>query len=348
MTTAPTLTLGSACSLPETEQQTIQHLWEAILRCEHPAKDALLEVLPGNIHRVKLLADALEAYPPIFEERVLGARKRDLDTLVDLLGKANDANFEMFLPTRALAGRTLVMAELNLWRLFTYVCDEICTEAPGEPTPVKDQVDDWLHGCVFTLLAEDVLGTIAMDEMEDREIRKGAVTKLVHIWENYLTWAVRDFFPLLQATWEARRRIRVSVGTLLGASEIMRLMQAGCDPEFVGFFAHQELSEDERMAFHEFLIGVTTEQIHSLEQFMEISGKASLSPEEAQQALGQELSHPEDSHLGVGAYQFFRERFLQAASRRLRKLPGPKKTAEEYVVLYFLRQEISAKQNNHG
>ena len=157
MTAAPTLTLGSTCSLPDKEQQTIQHLWEAILRCDHPAKDALLEIIPGNIQRVKLLADALEAYPPIFEERVLGTRKRDLDTLVDLLGKANDANFDMFLPTRALAGRTLVMAELNLWRLFTYVCDEICTEAPGEPTPVKDQVDSWLHGCVFTLLAEDVL-----------------------------------------------------------------------------------------------------------------------------------------------------------------------------------------------
>jgi len=339
--TLPTLPLGDSCSLPEAEQHTIQKLWEAILRCEHPSREALLEIIPSSIQRVKGLADALEAYPPIFEERVLGARQRDLATLVDLLGQATDANLEMFLPTRALAGRTLVMAELNLWRLLSYVCEEICTETEGEPTPVKDQVDDWLHGCVFTRLADDVLGSMAMDEKLDHDLRQAAVQKLIYVWENYLTWAVRDFFPLLQATWEARRSIRVSVGTLLGASEIMRLMQAGCDPEFVGYFSHADLSNDERMAFHEFLIGVTTEQIHSLEELMESTGKSSLSPVEAQKALGVKVALEDRGQVGVGAYQFFRERYLQAAARRLRDLPGPKKTAEEYVMMYFLRQELA-------
>ena len=41
-------------------------------------------------------------------------------------------------------------------------------------------------------------------------------------------------------------------------------------------------------------------------------------------------------HESRGTYHFYRERALQAAARRLRRLPGPKHTAEEYMLLYFL------------
>ena len=48
-------------------------------------------------------------------------------------------------------------------------------------------------------------------------------------------------------------------------------------------------------------------------------------------------------HGGVRAYRFFRERQLQAAARRLRNEPGPRRTAEEYVMLYFLEKECAEK-----
>ena len=62
----------------------------------------------------------------------------------------------------------------------------------------------------------------------------------------------------------------------------------------------------------------------------------SMTPEEAEEALGLEPTQPEDSGVGVASYHFHRERHLQAAARRLRHLPGPKHTAEEYMLVYFL------------
>ena len=214
-------------------------------------------------------------------------------------------------------------------------------EAAGaEVSNIREAVDDRLFGCVFTLLAEEVLALVAMDENLNPALRQASVEHLVDAWENFHQWAPREYLPPLQATWDARRRIRVGGGTLLGVGEILRLLQSGCDPEFVDFFSRETLTEDEQAAFHEFLIGVTTEQIHSLEEVMKEEGRTSFSREEAQVALELDPQARGAGHPGVRAFQFFRERSLAAAARRMRDLDGPKKTAEEYVMIYFLEQEM--------
>jgi hypothetical protein len=347
--TAPELIFSDIDFLAQPERETIRDLWRCAELSDHPGKPSMLASISTQINRVAKVAEALEAFPPVFEERTLGSRQRNLSTLVDHLAQSDDSNYEMFLPTRALVGRTLVMAELNLWRMLRYICREIQENhiqaensaglALAQAT--HSQVDDWLHGCVYTLLAEEVLGAISRNPATDPELRTAAVAKLCSIWGNYLHWSVRDFFPLLQATWSARRRIRVSLGTLLGVSELMRLLQAGCDPEFVEYFTRPNPTQDEGLAFHEFLIGVPTEQIRSLEHLMKQEGITSMSREQAESALGIRQARPEESHGGVQAYRFFRERHLQAAARRLRNEPGPRRTAEEYVMIYFLENELS-------
>lgn len=330
---------GADCPLPEVEQKAILDLWKAVGGSEHADAESLQATITEHVARVAKVSEALGAYPPILDERVLGGQKRDMGTLVDLLAKADDSTFPLFQPTRALVGRTLVMAELNLWRLLRHICGE--AEAAGaEVATMREAVDDRLFGCVFTLLAEEVLGLVAMDAKLEPPLRKAAVKHLVDAWENFHQWAPREYLPHLQATWDARRRIRVGGGTLLGVGEILRLLQSGCDPEFVDFFSRETLSEDEQEAFQEFLIGVTTEQIHSLEQLMKEEGRTSFSREEAQAALELDPQARGAGHPGVRAFQFFRERALAAAARRMRDLDGPKKTAEEYVMIYFLEQEI--------
>jgi hypothetical protein len=318
-------------------------LWDFVLASGHPDKSQMCSFIANNLLRVEKIAEALENFPKVFEESTLGSRVRDLSTMVKHMVKADDTNYEMFIPTRALVGRTLVHAELNFWRLMRFVSRELKEREAQENSalaPVQGEIDDWLHGCVYTLLAEEVLGSISRDEQNPEDLRTLAVEKLCSMWENYLHWSVRDFSPLLQAAWTARRRIRVSLGTLLGVSEMMRLLQAGCDPEFVEYFARPNPTEDEGLAFQEFLIGVRTEQIRSLEHFMKQKGKSSLSQEEAESALGIQPLRPEESHGGVKAYRFFRERHLQASARRIRDEPGPRRTAEEYIMIYFLENEI--------
>jgi len=40
----------------------------------------------------------------------------------------------------------------------------------------------------------------------------------------------------------------------------------------------------------------------------------------------------------VAAYRFYRVRYLQAAARRIKSLPGPTRTAEEYMMVYYLKE----------
>lgn len=341
----PQLAFGPVDSLSSRERLTLEALWRHTQASSHAMRDEFLARISLGVARVEQVAEALEAYPPVFQERHLGARERGLGTLVDHLSQADDSNYELFVPTRAIVGRTLVVAELNFWRMIGYLAGEVGSlveeASQAELEEIRLDVDEWLHGCVYTLLAEEVLGSIARDVEQDEKLRTHAVEKLVGIWGNYLNWAVRDFFPLLQATWSARRRIRVSVGTTLGVSEMMRLLQAGCDPEFVEYFARPNPTRDEARAFQEFLIGVPTEAIRSLVQLMEEEGRTCMSPEEAREALGIVTPENDTGHGGVRAYRFFRERQLQAAARRLRNEPGPRRTAEEYVMIYFLEKECA-------
>ncbi|PCH82943.1 MAG: hypothetical protein COB96_01325 [Planctomycetota bacterium] len=333
--TAPLLDFDELSSFDQDERKTVHDLVALITESDHSKRDQLLAMVQDHVFRVGKVASALASYPPVFSETRLGERERGPETLVELLVLADDASIEMYLPTRAIVGRSLVMAELNCWRLFSYICNELGLDSDH---PLPPDIDYWMHSCVYTRLAEDVLISLSMDADGEIHIRRAAVDYLCKFWESRHLYGARHFFPILAATWGARRRIRVSVGTMLGVSEIMRLLQSGCDPEFVDYFSRPSLDDDEHQAFQEFLIGVSTEKIQSLAQLMERDGRKSLSPEEA--GLGERDSRKQ-SHECVRFYEFFRSRYLQAAARRLRELPGPKKTAEEYVLGYFLDKETS-------
>ncbi len=345
---APPLVFGPTSPFDPEERRTLEALWEVLAGWEDTRRQQFLQAIQAVISRVDALSSALDHWPPVFSETELGQRRRSLDSLVDLLAGATDASFDMFLPTQALVGRALLMAEMNAWRLLHHVLAQARPGLPGDPAAaLAEEVDRWLHGCVHVKIAEEILGAVTMDAAMERRIRARAMEMLAHIWQNRLTYRVRTFFPLLEATWSARRRIRVSIGTMLGVSEIFRLIQAGCDPQFVEYFSRPLLTRDEREAFQEFLIGVPTEEIHSLEQLMEESGRSSLTPEETA-GVGYRSARPAEDHPGVRAYEFFRERYLQAAARRLKNLPGPKRTAEEYVMIYFLDQETAAARPAPG
>ena len=320
----------------EREQQAKRVFKERLACSQHPDKERFQNILEANLKRISGIRDAMNAYPPVLAESKLGSRERGLGTLVELLANATDADFEMFLPMRAMVWRSLTMARLNFWRLLRYLADEI----EPDDSDLAVILDRRVHACVYLKLVDELLTSLAMDQEIPRALRREVVASMTSLWDSAPSKAVQQFFPLLEAVWEARRKIYVSVGTMLGVSEIMKLLQAGCAPEFVDYFSRARMTDDEGSAFQEFLIGVTTEQLTSLESFMQGSGRTCLSPEEAKQALGIAAPNEENYRIGVQAYQFHRERHLQAAARRLRSLEGPKHTAEEYVLMYFLEDFV--------
>jgi hypothetical protein len=319
------------------EQSVICDVVEAVMAAAMPAADELVAELLRNVEQLDRMRGLLASYPSSFIDRSLGRKRRTLNSMVDMLSASNLSNFDMFLPGRALVSRNLIMGEMNFYRLLRIVCDEALP--PEQTAELKPRVEERLCHCLYARLAEEVLKHIASDDQTSTEVREKAALSLVHLWER-ATYRVSDFFPVLQATWEARRHVPVTLGTLLGTAEMFSLIQAGCDARFVGYLVRPDHSEDEVAAFREFLFGATTEQLDRVRAEMSGAGKSVIGKDELS-----EENMPLDAHTFAGdpalaMFEFFLSRHLQAAARRQADLPGPKRTAEEYVMLHYLEQSV--------
>jgi len=312
------------------ERKTIVDIHNRVLASGHAEAEDFSRELCLKVDCLDRLGAVVNLYPLPSADQALGSRTRSLHTLVDTLSRANASNFEFLQPTRAIVGRALVMAESNFYRFLRHVCDEALTGE--EHRRLRSAAVQRMHECLYTKLVEDVLSGLACDPELSQDVRSRAVAALSQIWEHRLTYRVCDFFPVLEATWSARQQFTAIGGTLSGTQEMFSLFQAGCDARFVDFFVRPNPDADEVEAFREFLFGATSEELERLSQDMRASGTTSVA------LTDRAVSGAQD---GVTVfYSFFRMRHLKATARQLAGLPGPKRTAEAYVMISYLMQRL--------
>ena len=316
---------GPYSPFSQDERETIREVFRSVTESEHPNAGELAKTIERHVFCLESMGELLHQYPSPLTDQKLGGKERNLDTLVDRLSQTNPANFDFHAPTRAIIGRAFDMAETNFYRLLWHICDQVLETADARALQRKANLR--LRVCLYTKLAEEILISLASDDELEREVRRKAAAALAQIWGERLTYRVKDFFPLLEATWEARQRINVTGGTLLGTTEIFELFKEGCDPEFVEYFSRPDPTEDETEAFREFLFATSAEELDRLAN----TGEGSVSLDKSLKAESEESA--------TLFYEFFRARFIQAAARRLAGLPGPKHTAEGYVMIAYLRRQ---------
>ena len=294
----------------------------------HPRAAEVLSIIERHFMRLERFGELMAEFPSPIESDRLGERERSLHSLSVALCQSNPATFEFRAPTRSIVGRALDMAECNFYRLLRHACDQVLD---GESALLlRRQATERLQEVIYTKIVEEVLSDIVSDSTVETKIRERSVYSLSQIWDRRLTYRTREFFPLLRAALRARANIDVRGGTLLGTEEMFALFREGCDPEFVEFFTRPDPDEDEVLAFREFLFGTSVESLRELENQMQQAGANLV-----------RLGHSETAQEvdeGTVLYEFFRTRFLQATARRLAGLPGPKRTAEGYVMIAFLGQ----------
>lgn len=324
--TGPQVCYGPNSPFDDEERATIEAICARLAASDRKEAPNLLAAIRQQIVSLEWFGEITAQYPSPLNDQRLGQRRRGLSSLVKSLSRATPANFEFLLPTRTHLGRALVMAEANFYRLLRYVCIDIFDSESGNE--LKELATIGLRRCLYIKLIEEVLSDIATGDGIETQTRSRAVAALAQVWERRVTFRVSDFFPILDAAWNARRRITAIGGTLIGTHEMFELFKAGCDPEFVDFFARESPTDDEVGAFREFLFGATTEELKAKQKEMEEAGTHST-----------ELVDPiasTDPESATVFYDFFRSRHLQAMARRLANIPGPKHTAEAYVMMAYL------------
>jgi hypothetical protein len=322
---------GSNSPFSAEERETVEAIYAEVKASNLPEAEEIWLAIDQQIRCLNRLGGVLAEYPSPFGDQRLGRRERGLDTLVDALSRTTPANFELHVPTRALLGRAVDMAETNFYRLLRHICADLLTGERADH--LREQASVRLRVCLYTKIAEEVLSGIASDDQLDHLVRREAVLALAQIWDRRLSYRVCDFFPILDAAWEARRRITVTGGTLAGTQEVFELFQEGCDPEFVDYFTRLDPTADEIEAFREFLFATSAEILSRLASQMVDDDVYSVSlPDTVKAAMR------EDPTL---FYEFFRSRQLLANARRLSQQQGPKRTAESYVMIDYLRKTVT-------
>ena len=309
------------------------------LRHQEPHAYDLLRQGEGRLMRLSLL---LRDYPPLGSEK-LGPYHRDTDSLIDTLCFLDPLELKLRLPSKAILVEGYILNKAQHLKGILLALRG-CPEAK-----LRDQLHEALFlevgNIIHTYLLYQLLLDLILDEAMDRDIKRHAARYLIALWD---TCAAQEelsgFFHIIRSLWDARISLRVHYGTLLGTAELFQLLESQCDPLVLEHFMDRNLSDEEAMAFQEFLFGLTYEELLRLREKMSERGLSVLHAEEVRQILGmtgdrsrlwRESAH-QDPHV---VYRSYKRRRFQARYRTSNALPGPRHTAEEYLVLWILRSQ---------
>jgi len=204
---------------------------------------------------------------------------------------------------------------------------------------VREAVDD--KGKVAAALdTEELLLAVIRKPDVTRRSKQRAADQLITIWDD-AALEIDDFAPLLESAWHARNRINSAHGTLLGASETFLLVAEDCSLDVLEFFGRDGMSPDESMAFEEFLFNMTSEELAMLRRAMQQQKVSSANPAWAAKILGRQIEELEHSHEidPMALYRSYQRRQLAADFRLMSGAPGPRRTAEGYLLVYLLDQQ---------
>ncbi len=262
---------------------------------------------------------------------------RGTQEFIDILCNLNSLELKLHLPPKGLLAESFLMLKMHLFKILKRGLSE------GSPAELLDGLIKEISDIIHTYLLGQLLIDLLLNSQVEEEIRQLAAHYLLKFWEECSkNEDLSDFFQYIHALWDARVNVQVKYGSLLGTSELIQLIEAKCPSHIINFFTEQGSDTEESQAFQEFLFGLSYEQIQILLREMELRGLSAISPREVKKILQatpdrefEESGGPfRDPHL---VYRSYKQRRLWARHRKQNNLPGPKRTAEEFLILHLLR-----------
>jgi hypothetical protein len=302
----------------------------AIVGDTNPKQRASIE---GMLARLRSMAELIRDSPSLAASWDGGAgRVFSADTLIEKLCRVHDYDIDLHIPTKAVVGQAYLIAKINFMKALGYTLDAV-----GAPAELREHVEREVAQSIYSKLAEELFVSIVTDPSGPQRVKTGAARFLYRIWEERLLIEVDDFAPLLESAWEARSKLLPVLGTMLGTHEVFRLFQEARDQRFLDYFSDADVEQEPLLAFEEFLFGLSHEEIARLRAHMAEEGRAVITLDMARNLLGNANATWLPPQNGAAAlYTSYKKRRVNAAHRALTGASGPKKTAEEYVMMAFL------------
>jgi hypothetical protein len=330
-----TLRLGELFTRRET--RLVERLQAYARSHPGPVADDVCRALGQGFKGLGAISTALAAYPSLHDRAKLGGIVRSGETLMRNLLEAGEHGLEWTLPTKGLLSRTFGIAKVNFWTSLKYALQE---RSGDEERQLTGDVKEAIEEAVYTRLAEELYASFVTSRVMNAEVKLRAITQLMELWEGRTGFATYRFCPILRSAWAARCRAPRVFGTLMGASEIASLLFQDCDARFVEWFTGREVASTEVQAFEEFVFDLPYEDIERVRQMMQEEHRDAIGPDEVARYLGFPRGRLRTLIEDPKAlYSSFRRRRVKAQYRTSMRRPGPKRTAESYVLEGLLMAE---------
>lgn len=297
------------------------------------------EVLRKLIRQLRATQELLESTRALRAPTALGGEPRNEGTLIEHLIQLDGLGGDLALPLKATLSRTYLLTKINFLRGFVKATTALESTWP-EFHEFSHDLREELGQSIYTLLGEELFLALLRKPDVEVKTKRRAADKLITVWDD-AHLEIDDFAPLLESAWHARNRISSDFGCLVGASETFRLVCEDCSPEVLDYFARDGRSTDEAFAFEEFLFNMTFEELGQLRAEMRAQGLATVTPKWASGVLGRPIDELEHSHEidPVALYRSYNRRQLAADFRLMADTPGPRRTAEAYLMIHLLDQQ---------
>lgn len=303
----------------------------------------LREYSTALLDRLARLAELIRASPPIGRPAVAGSRPELApDALIASLCSQPEFALELNVPTKVAVGRSYLIAKINFLKALAYAVEEVA----GSPE-VQERLRVEVGQAIYSKLAEDLLVAILTDASTEPAVLAAASRVLLQVWDDPLLAEVDDYAPFLEGAWRARATVKPVLGTMLGTQEMYQLLAATSDYRLCDHFESDSATQEEMESFEEFLFGLSYEDIQRLRADLALHHHAAISLADGRRVLGLSPLAPaadEDTAAGAQAmYISYKRRRLNASHRAMTGSPGPRKTAEEYVMIAVLRRSDRAR-----
>ena len=301
-------------------------------------------VLRGLMSQLATLSEVLATSRMLRKPATFAGETRDEQTLTQHLCQIDGLSGDLLLPMKATLSRTFLMAKINFFRAFIKATGALAEVGPEFPD-LSHQLREELAQSIYTLMGEELLLALLRKPNVKAHTKRRAAGQLITIWDN-AQLEIDDFCPLLESAWHARNRVTSGFGALLGTTEYFRLVCEDCAPQFLAFFARDDLSIAEGQAFEEFLFNMTFEELTTLRDTMKAQNLDAVSTDWASHVLNRGID--ELDHSGeidpMALYRSYYRRQLAADYRILAGTEGPRRTAEAYLLVYLLDQQIQGQR----
>lgn len=296
------------------------------------------EVLRKLIRQLRDTQRLLEETRELRKPTSLGGEPRNQETLIEHLVQLDGLAGDLALPLKATLSRTYLLTKINFLRGFVKATTALESTSP-EFHEFSHDLREELGQSIYTLLGEELFLALLRKPDVELKTKRRAADKLITVWDD-AALEIDDFAPLLESAWHARNRISSDFGCLVGAAETFRLVCEDCSPEVLDYFARDGRSMDEAYAFEEFLFNMTYEELGQLRRAMREQGLTSVTATWASEVLGRPIDELEHSHEidPVALYRSYNRRQLAADFRTMAGSPGPRRTAEAYLMIHLLDQ----------